>query len=101
MHREIRALMEKCAGPESAGLTRGIIITLATSARQEQTKKQTPWPSVRERTIPTERPPLVDEIYSENLVASVIEPGTSGLAARNSEIQNKEPFIRVVTIARH
>jgi hypothetical protein len=27
-----------------------------------QTKKQTPWPLVRERTIPTERPPLVDEI---------------------------------------
>jgi hypothetical protein len=25
-------------------------------------KKQTPWPLVRERTIPTERPPLVDEI---------------------------------------
>jgi hypothetical protein len=28
----------------------------------EQTKKQTPWPLVRERTIPTGRPPLVDEI---------------------------------------
>jgi hypothetical protein len=29
----------------------------------KQTKnKQTPWPLVRERTIPTERPPLVDEI---------------------------------------
>jgi hypothetical protein len=27
-----------------------------------QTNKQTPWPLVRERTIPTERPPLVDEI---------------------------------------
>jgi hypothetical protein len=27
----------------------------------EQTK-QTPWPLVRERNIPTERPPLVDEI---------------------------------------
>jgi hypothetical protein len=26
------------------------------------TIKQTPWPLVRERTIPTERPPLVDEI---------------------------------------
>jgi hypothetical protein len=26
------------------------------------TNKQTPWPLVRERTIPTERPPLVDEI---------------------------------------
>jgi hypothetical protein len=26
------------------------------------TKKQTPWPLVRERTIPTDRPPLVDEI---------------------------------------
>jgi hypothetical protein len=25
-------------------------------------KKQIPWPLVRERTIPTERPPLVDEI---------------------------------------
>jgi hypothetical protein len=25
-------------------------------------KKQTPWPLVRERTIPTERPPLVVEI---------------------------------------
>jgi hypothetical protein len=29
--------------------------------RNKQTK-QTPWPLVRERTIPTERPPLVDEI---------------------------------------
>jgi hypothetical protein len=26
------------------------------------TTKQTPWPLVRERTIPTERPPLVGEI---------------------------------------
>jgi hypothetical protein len=25
-------------------------------------KKKTPWPLVRKRTIPTERPPLVDEI---------------------------------------
>jgi hypothetical protein len=24
--------------------------------------KQTPWPLVRERTIPTDRPPLIDEI---------------------------------------
>jgi hypothetical protein len=28
----------------------------------KQTNKQTPWTLVRERTIPTERPPLVDEI---------------------------------------
>jgi hypothetical protein len=27
-----------------------------------QTNKQTPWPLVRKRTIPTERPPLVGEI---------------------------------------
>jgi hypothetical protein len=26
------------------------------------TNKQTPWPLVRKRTIPTERPPLVGEI---------------------------------------
>jgi hypothetical protein len=30
--------------------------------QQKQKQKQTPWPLVRERTIPTERPPLVDEI---------------------------------------
>jgi hypothetical protein len=28
----------------------------------KQTKKKPPWPLVRERTIPTERPPPVDEI---------------------------------------
>jgi hypothetical protein len=28
-----------------------------------QTTKQTPWPLVRERTTPTERPQLVGEIY--------------------------------------
>jgi hypothetical protein len=29
---------------------------------EDQNTKQTPWPLVRERTIPTDRPPLVDEI---------------------------------------
>jgi hypothetical protein len=39
-----------------------------------QTKqKQTPWPLVRERTIPTERPPLVDEI----LVPTFVDRGVS------------------------
>jgi hypothetical protein len=28
----------------------------------KQTKKKTPWLLVRERSIPTDRPPLVDEI---------------------------------------
>jgi hypothetical protein len=28
----------------------------------QEKQKQTPWPLVRERTIPTDRPPLVDEI---------------------------------------
>jgi hypothetical protein len=27
-------------------------------------QKQTPWPLVREQTIPTDRPPLVDEIIT-------------------------------------
>jgi hypothetical protein len=30
--------------------------------KKKQQQKKTPWPLVRERTIPTERPPLVDEI---------------------------------------
>jgi hypothetical protein len=33
----------------------------------KQTNKQTPWPFVRERTLPTERPPLVDEIQCQLL----------------------------------
>jgi hypothetical protein len=37
------------------------------------TNKQTPWPLVRERTIPTERPPLVDEI----LVPTFVDRGVS------------------------
>jgi hypothetical protein len=32
------------------------------AAFNTKTNKQTPWPLVRERTIPTDRPPLVDEI---------------------------------------
>jgi hypothetical protein len=32
-----------------------------------KTNKQTPWPLVRERTIPTERPPLVNEIWCQLL----------------------------------
>jgi hypothetical protein len=35
-----------------------IVVTLIMEAIQ----KKTPWPLVRKRTIPTERPPLVDEI---------------------------------------
>jgi hypothetical protein len=42
--------------------------------------KQTPWPLVRKRTIPTDRPPLVDEIWCQLLwiegcrVVSAAEP---------------------------
>jgi hypothetical protein len=31
--------------------------------KQTKQTKQTPWPSVRERTIPTERPPLEGSIH--------------------------------------
>jgi hypothetical protein len=34
---------------------------------KRQNNKQTPWPLVRNRTIPTDRPPLVDEIYCQLL----------------------------------
>jgi hypothetical protein len=36
--------------------------TLRIESLTNKKTKQTPWPLVRERTIPTERPPLVDEI---------------------------------------
>jgi hypothetical protein len=39
-----------------------ISYTLVYSYTTKTKQKQTPWPLVRERTIPTERPPLVDEI---------------------------------------
>jgi hypothetical protein len=38
------------------------LIEIFTMATLSNKQKQTPWPLVRERTIPTERPPLVDEI---------------------------------------
>jgi hypothetical protein len=40
----------------------GITGSVFSETANKQTNKQTPWPLVRERTIPTDRPPLVDEI---------------------------------------
>jgi hypothetical protein len=37
-------------------------LNVVRTKRERETNKQTPWPLVRKRTIPTERPPLVDEI---------------------------------------
>jgi hypothetical protein len=42
-------------------------------AIKKKKKNQTPWPLVRERTIPTDRPPLVDEI----LVSTFVDRGVS------------------------
>jgi hypothetical protein len=36
--------------------------SLTAHQTKKKKNKQTPWPLVRKRTIPTERPPLVDEI---------------------------------------
>jgi hypothetical protein len=49
--------------PEDGGdfVLRNVCRTRGTRYKGPETK-QTPWPLVRERTIPTERPPLVDEI---------------------------------------
>jgi hypothetical protein len=49
-------------------------------ARQYSQHRVIPWPLVRERTIPTERPPLVDEILVPTFVdrrVSRVEPGGS------------------------
>jgi hypothetical protein len=43
----------------NSDIHRDLGVETVTSIKQT---KQTPWPLVRERTIPTERPPLVDEI---------------------------------------
>jgi hypothetical protein len=40
----------------------GVRILTAVICINSIATKQTPWPLVRKRTIPTERPPLVDEI---------------------------------------
>jgi hypothetical protein len=48
----------------SLSLSRTLLASLSNcpSLSFSQTKNQTPWPLVRERSIPTERPPLFDEI---------------------------------------
>jgi hypothetical protein len=43
------------------------VVTTPLHATVSATHKQTPWHLVRERTIPTERPPLVDEIKCQLL----------------------------------
>jgi hypothetical protein len=43
-------------------LTSAYLITSGRTDCGKQTNKQTPWPLVCKRTIPTERPPLVNEI---------------------------------------
>jgi hypothetical protein len=59
-----------CSGFDNNQKVGGVIEYLKTN---KQTNKQTPWPLVRERTIPTERPTLVDEI----LVPTVVDRGVS------------------------
>jgi hypothetical protein len=48
---------------------KGISLKFHSFALPSHTKKQkqTPWPLVRQQNIPTERPPLVDEIYCQLL----------------------------------
>jgi hypothetical protein len=46
---------------EPASFLQAIASGLSVADKNKQTK-QTPWPLVHERTILTERPPLVDEI---------------------------------------
>jgi hypothetical protein len=46
---------------------------MAPKSTNKQTNKLTPWPLVRERTIPTDRPPLVGEI----LVSTFVDRGVS------------------------
>jgi hypothetical protein len=41
-------------------------------------EKQTPWPLVREGTIPTERPPVVDEILCQLFVDRGVSRGQRG-----------------------
>jgi hypothetical protein len=40
----------------------GVCRVLFSASGYQLTNKQTPWPLVRERTIPNERRPLLDEI---------------------------------------
>jgi hypothetical protein len=61
---EIVAIEGPCIIATKAGreVTRRLVILLKGILPQKTKKKQTPWPLVRVRTIPTERPPPVDEI---------------------------------------
>jgi hypothetical protein len=56
----------------------GVQALYHTLNKHNNNNKQTPWPLVRERTIPTERPPLVDEILVPTFVDRVVSRGQRG-----------------------
>jgi hypothetical protein len=58
--------------------------------RHKMGSKQTPWPLVRRRTIPTERPPLVDEIQCQLLW---IEGCCLVIHGRYSQFSRPEPLL--------
>jgi hypothetical protein len=61
----VNRVLRRIFGPKRDGVTRGWRKLHNEELRDlysSNKNKQTPWPVVRERTIPTERPPLVDEI---------------------------------------
>jgi hypothetical protein len=57
-------MIEAVSSSETSALTRATLRHISEDGIRysHKTNKQTPWPLVRERTIPTDRPPLVNEI---------------------------------------
>jgi hypothetical protein len=63
-----RSVLHQLTTPSGTFLKAGeFCYEYATTVQACKTKQQTPWPLVRKRIIPTERPPLVDEIQCQLL----------------------------------
>jgi hypothetical protein len=85
--KQLKRLLKFCCRTSKQNFTRTLcpstsfMIALAEISQAQDTGslyRITPWPLVRELTIPTDRPPLVDEILCQLLVDRGVSRGQRG-----------------------
>jgi hypothetical protein len=76
------------------------VVYLTTQCLNSKKNKQTPWLLVQKRTIPTKRPPLVDEIRCQLLrIEGCLVLRASVPRGRYSQFSRREPLLFLSSIS--